>query len=83
MQASSLRVSSLGSAAYFLYVNLAPGIVEWMQTEPNISAVRISVCKKILPFPCLLIAACIVLTAHSWFATVVDGNELGPVYPFN
>ena len=19
---------------------------------------------------------------HSWFATVVDGNELGPVYPF-
>ena len=20
--------------------------------------------------------------AHSWFATVVDGNELGPVYPF-
>ena len=21
-------------------------------------------------------------SAHSWFATVVDGNELGPVYPF-
>ena len=20
--------------------------------------------------------------AHSWFATVVDGNELGSVYPF-
>ena len=20
--------------------------------------------------------------AHSWFATVVDGNELGPVFPF-
>ena len=20
--------------------------------------------------------------AHSWFATVVGGNELGPVYPF-
>ena len=23
-----------------------------------------------------------VCKAHSWFATVVDGNELGPVYPF-
>ena len=22
------------------------------------------------------------ITPHSWFATVVDGNELGPVYPF-
>ena len=21
-------------------------------------------------------------SSHSWFATVVDGNELGPVYPF-
>ena len=21
-------------------------------------------------------------TGHSWFAAVVDGNELGPVYPF-
>ena len=21
-------------------------------------------------------------SVHSWFATVVDGNELGPVYPF-
>ena len=26
--------------------------------------------------------ACSELSAHSWFATVVDGNELGPVYPF-
>ena len=23
-----------------------------------------------------------VVRAHSWFATVVDGNELGPVYSF-
>ena len=22
------------------------------------------------------------MQAHSWFATVVDGNELGQVYPF-
>ena len=30
----------------------------------------------------LYIGKALDILGHSWFATVVDGNKLGPVYPF-
>ena len=28
------------------------------------------------------IATLLTFSTHSWFASVIDGNELGPLYPF-